>query len=207
MIYIKAKCVYIHKVKSFTFIRIMTTTNVDKDKIEQENSETDVLLEKYDKFLEMLDYRNTLYYGALFRELFSDFATEEEDGKIDKTIEDLAKLLDKACEKLNFDLCNASMKQVHKLYTLLIQKLNGTNAVRSFDLDKLQMLLFRMYTDDEVLEMLTYFDKKGVKPEHIVAINEKDEVVFINKKKYKLTPSKKLEELIELYETLQVPPK
>jgi hypothetical protein len=185
----------------------MTTTNVDKDKIEQENSETDVLLEKYDKFLEMLDYRNTLYYGALFRELFSDFATEEEDGKIDKTIEDLAKLLDKACEKLNFDLCNASMKQVHKLYTLLIQKLNGTNAVRSFDLDKLQMLLFRMYTDDEVLEMLTYFDKKGVKPEHIVAINEKDEVVFINKKKYKLTPSKKLEELIELYETLQVPPK
>ena len=189
----------------------MTTPNADKNKIKEENkeqvdyNETDVLLERYDKFLEMLDYRNTLYYGALFRELFSDFATEEEGGKIDKSIEDLAKLLDKACEKLNFDLCNASMKQVHKLYTLLIQKLNGTNEVRSFDLDKLQMLLFRMYTDDEVLEMLTYFDKKGVKPEHISAINEKDEVVFVNKKKYKLKPSKKLEELLELYETLQVP--
>jgi hypothetical protein len=62
-----------------------------------------------------------------------------------------------------------------------------------------------MYTDDEVLEMLTYFDKKGVKPEHISAINEKDEVVFVNKKKYKLKPSKKLEELLEVYETLQVP--
>jgi hypothetical protein len=189
----------------------MTTPNADKNKIKEENkeqvdyNETDVLLERYDKFLEMLDYRNTLYYGALFRELFSDFATEEEGGKIDKSIEDLAKLLDKACEKLNFDLCNASMKQVHKLYTLLIQKLNGTNAIRSFDLDKLQMLLFRMYTDDEVLEMLTYFDKKGVKPEHISAINEKDEVVFVNKKKYKLKPSKKLEELLEVYETLQVP--
>ena len=175
-----------------------------KKQNEPEYNETDALLEKYDKFLQMLDYRNTLYYGALFRELFSDFATEEEDGKIDKSIEDLAKLLDKACEKLNFDLCNASMKQLYKLYALLIQKLNGTTAVRPFDLEKLNSLLFRMYTDNEVLEILTYFDKKGLKPEHIAAVNGNDEVVFVNKKKYKLKPSEKLEDLMEIYETLQL---
>ena len=186
----------------------MTVPNATiKNTVETENNdvpeynETDALLDKYDNFLTILDYRNTLYYGALFRELFSDFTTEEEDGKIDKSIEELAKLLDKACEKLNFNLCNASMKQLYKLYTLLIQKLNGSTAVRPFDLEKLQILLFRMYTDNEVLELLTYFDKKGVKPEHIIAINENDEVIFINKKKYKLKPSEKLEELIELYET------
>lgn len=185
----------------------MTDTKTKKDEINKEVTDcdnTDILLEKYDNFLTMLDYRNTLYYGALFRELFSDFATEEEDGKIDKSIDDLAKLLDRACEKLNFDLCNASMKQLYKLYSLLIQKLNGTTAVRPFDLEKINALLFRMYTDDEVLEMLTYFDKKGLKPEHISAINGNDEVVFVNKKKYKLKPSEKLEDLMELYETLQL---
>jgi hypothetical protein len=175
-----------------------------KKQDEPEYNEMDALLEKYDNFLEMLDYRNTLYYGALFRELFSDFATEEEDGKIDKSIEELAKLLDKACEKLNFDLCNASMKQLYKLYSLLMPKLNGTTAIRPFDLEKLNALLFRMYTDEEVLEMLTYFDKKGLKPEHIAAINGNDEVVFVNKKKYKLKPSEKIQELMELYETLQL---
>ena len=110
----------------------MTDTTTKKDEINKEVTDcdnTDILLEKYDNFLTMLDYRNTLYYGALFRELFSDFATEEEDGKIDKSIDDLAKLLDRACEKLNFDLCNASMKQLYKLYSLLIQKLNGTTTV------------------------------------------------------------------------------
>lgn len=184
----------------------MSDTQVKTDEIPKEQSDcdnTNVLLEKYDKFLEMLDYRNTLYYGALFRQMFSDFSTEEEEGKIDKSIDDLAKLLDKACEKLNFDLTNSSMKQLYKLFNILIQKLNGTNTIRSFDLDIYESLLFRMYTDTEVLEILEYFDKKGVKPENIVAINENDEVVFSNKKKYKLKPSERLDELISLYETLQ----
>jgi hypothetical protein len=186
------------------------TTPIDKVEEKKDNleyNETDALLEKYDKLLGILDYRNTLYYGALFREMFSDFSTEEEEGKIDKSIEDLSKLLDKACEKLNFDLCNASIKQLHKLFSLLIQKLNGTTEVRPFNLEILQELTSRMYTDEEVLEILTYFDKKGIKPEDIIAVNKNNEVVFVNKKKYKLKPGKKLEELIELYESLQLPKK
>jgi hypothetical protein len=186
------------------------TNNTTKTEVKNEHADydnTDKLLEKYDNFLTMLDYRNSLYYGALFRQMFSDFSTEEEDGKLDKSIDELAKLLDKACEKLNFDLTNSSMKQLYKLFSILIQKLNSTTTLRSFDLDIYEQLLFRMYTDGEVLEILEYFDKKGVKPENIVAINDKDEVVFSNNKKYKLKPSERLDDLMSLYETLQLPNK
>lgn len=181
----------------------MTDSNVaapKKEEVDYDN--TDVLLEKYDNFLTMLDYRNSLYYGALFRQMFSDFSTEEDEGKIDKSIDDLAKLLDKACEKLNFNMANSSMKQLHKLFCVIIQKLNGSTQLRAFDLDIYENLLYRMYTDDEVLELLEYFDKKGVKPVNIVAINEKDEVVFSNNKKYKLKASERLDDLTNLYDTL-----
>jgi hypothetical protein len=159
--------------------------------------ENDRLLEKYDKLLEMLDYRNMLYYGALFRQMYADFATESDDGPIDKSIEDLSKLLEKACAKLNFDIHNANVKQLGKLFSALIQKLNGSTKLREYDQDVIDPLVFRMYSDDEVLELLMYLDEKKVNPENILAINENDEIVFVNGKKYKLQGSHKLHELIE----------
>ncbi len=165
-------------------------TDVDFD-------ESDRLLEKYDKLLQMLDYRNMLYYGALFRQMYSDFSTEEDDGTINKSIDDLAKLLEKACQKLNFDIHNANVKQLGKLFSALIQKLKGSTKLRAYDPDVLEPLVSRMYNDDEVMDLLMYLDEKGVNPENIVAVNENDEIVFSNKKKYKLNESTKLHELVD----------
>lgn len=154
------------------------------------------LIEKYDAFLEMLDYRNMLYYGALFRQMYADFETEEDDGPIKKSIDDLAKLLEKATDKLKFDIHNANIKQLSKLFSVLMGKLNGSTNLRAYDVDILEPLVSRMYNDKEVLEFLMYLDEKGIKPHHIVAINEKDEIVFVNNKTYRLPESEKLTDLI-----------
>jgi hypothetical protein len=159
--------------------------------------ESDRLIQKYDRLLQMLDYRNMLFYGALFRQMYADFSTESDDGPLDKSIEDLAKLLEKACTKLNFDIHNASVKQLGKLFSALVQKLNGTTKLRAYDQEVVDPLVFRMYSDEEVIELLMYLDEKKVNPENIVAINDNDEIVFINGKKYKLHGSHKLNELID----------
>jgi hypothetical protein len=156
------------------------------------------LLEKYDNFIEMLDHRNMLCYGALFRQMYADFSTEDdEDAPIKKSIDELAKILEKAAAKLNFDIHNAKIRQLSKLFSLLIKKLNGTDKLRAYDPDILEPLLSRMYNDKEILELLMYLEEKGVKPEYIVAINEDDKIVFKNNKKYSLPESEKLVELID----------
>jgi hypothetical protein len=171
------------------------TTEEDVNRLIENSSR---LLEKYDDFIEMLDHRNMLYYGALFRQMYADFATEEdEDAPIKKSIDELAKILEKAAEKLNFDIQNANIKQLSKLFSLLVKKLNGTDKLRSYDQDILEPLVSRMYNDKEVLELLMYLEEKGVKPEYIVAINEQDKIVFKNKKTYGLPESEKLADLID----------
>ena len=182
----------------------MSVPKEDSTKKSKEDNH-DELLEKYDNFLKMLDYRNTLYYGALFRQMFSDFSTEEDTGSIEKSIDELAKLLEKACKKVDFDMYNANMKQLHKLFSALIQKLNGSTKLRAYDLDKIDPLVYRMYDDEEILDLLLYFQSKNVKGSKIIAINNNDEVVFSNKKKYKLQPSKKLNDLIDLFGKLNNP--
>ena len=155
------------------------------------------LLEKYDNFINMLDHKNMLYYGALFRQMYADFATEDdEDAPIKKSVDELSKILEKAADKLNFDIQNANIKQLFKLFSLLVKKLNGTDKLRAYDQDILEPLVSRMYNDKEVLELLLYLEEKGVKPEYIVAINEHDKIVFKNKKTYSLPESEKLSELI-----------
>ena len=178
----------------------MSTKDKTKDTVKDTDvdfDESDRLIQKYDRLLQMLDYRNMLFYGALFRQMYADFATESDDGPIDKSIEDLAKLLEKACDKLNFDIHNASVKQLGKLFSALIQKLNGTVKLRAYDQEVVDPLVFRMYSDEEVIELLMYLDEKKVNPENIMAINEKDEIVFVNGKTYKLHGSHKLNELID----------
>lgn len=156
------------------------------------------LLDKYDNLIEMLDHRNMLCYGALFRQMYADFATEDDtDAPIKKSIDELAKILEKAAEKLNFDIQNANIKQLSKLFSLLVKKLNGTTKLRSYDQDILEPLVSRMYTDKEVLELLMYLDEKGVKPEYILYINEEDKIVFKNNKTYSLPESEKLDDLID----------
>lgn len=156
------------------------------------------LLDKYDNLIEMLDHRNMLCYGALFRQMYADFATEDDtDAPIKKSIDDLAKILEKAADKLNFDIHNANIKQLSKLFSLLVKKLNGTTKLRSYDQDILEPLVSRMYTDKEVLELLMYLDEKGVKPEYILYINEEDKIVFKNNKTYSLPESEKLDDLID----------
>jgi hypothetical protein len=186
--------------KSFSHTRYMSIPKATENKVKDTDvdfDESDRLLEKYDKLLQMLDYRNMLYYGALFRQMYSDFSTEEDDGTINKSIDDLAKLLEKACQKLNFDIHNANVKQLGKLFSALIQKLKGSTKLRAYDPDVLEPLVSRMYNDDEVMDLLMYLDEKGVNPENIVAVNENDEIVFSNKKKYKLNESTKLHELVD----------
>lgn len=179
----------------------MTTGNKDsklEDDVNKLIENSSRLLEKYDNFIDMLDHRNMLYYGALFRQMYADFATEEdEDAPIKKSIDDLAKILEKAAEKLNFDIQNANIKQLSKLFSLLVKKFNGTNKLRAYDPDILEPLVSRMYNDKEVLELLMYLEEKGVKPEYIVAINEQEKIVFKNNKTYTLPESEKLAELID----------
>lgn len=175
-----------------------TRVTPNEDEINKLIENSSRLLEKYDDFIEMLDHRNMLYYGALFRQMYADFATEEdEDAPIKKSIDELAKILEKAAEKLNFDIHNANIKQMSKLFSLLVKKLNGTDKLRSYDQDILEPLVSRMYNDKEVLELLMYLEEKGVKPEYILAINEQDKIVFKNKKTYSLPESEKLADLID----------
>ena len=157
------------------------------------------LLEKYDNLINHLDYKNYLYYAALFQQLFTDFETNEEDGPIKKSLDDLSKILQKACDKLNFDIQNANMKQLFKLYTLLIEKLGGSKKIRQLDPDTMETLLYRMYSDTEMLELLEELEYSKINPENIVGINENDEIVFTNDKTYKISPSSKFSELTIFY--------
>jgi hypothetical protein len=155
------------------------------------------LMEKYDNLITFIDYKNMLYYGALFRELFEDLKTENDDGKIDKSIKELANILEKACNKLNFDIQNASMKQLVKLYMILIEKLGGSNKLRAYDSDIMEPLMARMYSDNEILEILYELEEKRINPENIIGINAANQIVFSNKKTYSLEPSAKNFELID----------
>lgn len=195
--------------KSFFVTRNMSSAQVVEKKEEEvdDNKEVEELLEKYNGFLQMLDYHNPLYYGALLQQLFSDCSIPDEKGTVDQSIDDLSKLIVKAATKLNFDIYNASIKQLHKLFSALMLKLGGTTKLRDYDPDTMDPLLFRMYSDDETLELLHYFEDKGVNPENIIAVNHKDEVVFSNKKKYKLTQSSKVDEMVDFYANINSAPK
>jgi hypothetical protein len=178
--------------------RLDTKVSATEEEINKLIENSSRILEKYDDFIEMLDHRNMLYYGALFRQMYADFATEEdEDAPIKKSIDELAKILEKAADKLNFDIQNANIKQLSKLFSLLVKKLNGTDKLRAYDQDILEPLVSRMYNDKEVLELLMYLEEKGVKPDYIIAINEEDKIVFKNKKTYTLPESEKLADLID----------
>ncbi len=177
--------------------------NLDEEEF---NKELDRLLNKYHKLLRGLDYRNMLYYAALFQQLFKDFIIDsEEGGKIDKSIEYLAQLLNKACDKCNFDIYNASIPQIIKLYGVLIQKLGGENKLRDLDpqaIKNLETLLFRMYSDEEILDILEELENSEINPDNIVGITEDDKILFTNSKKYPLEPSSKYDDLIEYLEKL-----
>lgn len=185
------------------------SNNVEKSKDDQNtkviNSEPEInpklieLLEKYDNFMNHLDYRNYLYYGALFQQLFKDISTDEEDGKVNRSIDELAKLIEKACNKLKFDIHNASIKQIFKLYTVLIEKLGGSKKIRNYDAERMEQLLHRMYSDEEVLEILEELEELSINPENIEGINQIDEIIFSNGKTHKLLPSSKCDELVEFY--------
>jgi hypothetical protein len=138
-----------------------------------------------------------LYYGALFRELFEDLKTENENGKIDKSITELASILEKACAKLNFDIHNASIKQLIKLYMILIEKLGGSTKLRAYDSYIMEPLMARMYSDSEILNILYELEEKGINPENILGVNADNHIVFSNKKTYPLEASAKNFELID----------
>lgn len=177
--------------------------NVPKEK-EQNDDETVFLdlIQKYDNLIEHLDYKNPLFYGGLFKQLYVDFKTEQEDGKIDKSIDDLAKLINKACVKLNFDIQNASIQQIIKLFNILIEKLGGSVSLRNYDADILENLLYIMYSDEELLEILLDLEEKKINPENIIGINSKNQIIFSNKKTYQLEPSSKNNQLVNYYAEL-----
>lgn len=160
------------------------------------------LFKKYKIFLQHLDHRNMLNYGALFKQLFIDFKLDDEhndNSKIDRSMDDLAILLEKACEKLNFDIYNASMKQLLKLYSILMEKLKYSKKLREVDLEKLELLLYRMYSDEEVLDILDELEEKKINPHSIEGINVLDQIVFTNGSTLPLFPSNKFNELINIY--------
>lgn len=172
---------------------------VEKVDNEPEDELTKLLI-KYDNLIEHLDYRNMLYYAALFKQLFKDFKLDDEEGKIDKSIDDLAKLLEKACDKLQFDIRNASVKQLIKLYGILIEKIGGTKSIRDYDPDVMEPLLFRMYTDGELFSILEDLEEKKINPDHIIGINNLEQIVFSKGgKTYQLESSRKIDELIDFY--------
>ena len=201
--------------------KVLDTKNKEQNSKELNNSKSSIpndtnsdeltivemedLLDKYKKFVSHIDHRNMLYYGALFRELFKDFKTEEDDnGKIDKSIEDLSKLLERACDKLNFDIYNCNMKQLLKLYTVLIEKLGGSKNLRDPNYEILTVLLFRMYSDDEVIKILNELKENNINPNNIEGIDANDNIIFTNGKTYPLETSNKFNELLEIYKILKI---
>ncbi len=173
------------------------------DEVTVDNNDSFRLLKKYDNFVKILDYRNMLYYGALFKTLFKDFKSEENpEGTIDKSIEELGKLLEKACDKLNFDIQNASIKQIIKLYSLLMDKLGGSKKLNQLDLETSEILLSRMYNDEEVLDLLTELEDNKINPKNIMGISQNDEIIFSNNTLQKLIPSSKFDELTLFYQEI-----
>lgn len=155
------------------------------------------LRDKYAHVLTLLDCDNTLWYGALFRQLFADFATEHTHGPVKKSLPELATLLDRASVKLSCKIHNMTMPQLLKLYKLLMTKLKGTATLRPYDAAIMVPLMFRMYSDTELDALLVQLDQTAMMGP-IMAINTKDEIVFQNKMKYPLPPSAKHQELYKL---------
>jgi hypothetical protein len=148
----------------------------------------------------MLDHRNTLYYAAFMQMLYNDFIIDDENtdgGTIDKTCEDLAKIIDKACEKLHFNIYNATIPEIIKLFNAIVKKLGGTTTFRVHDLKALELLMFRMYSDAEVINLFYYLEKHGIQPKDVLAINSDDEMLLHNGKSIDLDPSEKWDEFIE----------
>jgi len=168
---------------------MMVTEKKEKEK--EKEKEVGV---KYAHLITLLECDNTMWYGALFRQLFADFATEHTHGPIRKSIPELAALLDRASVKLSCKIHNMTMPQLLKLYKLLMTKLKGTHTLRPYDADIMVPLMFRMYSDAELDTILSQLDKIGMTDDIVVvAVNAKDEIVFQNKMKYPLPPSGKLQ--------------
>jgi hypothetical protein len=164
--------------------------------VKNDEEKTIELLHKYDRLISLIDNKNMLYYGALFRQLYKDFKLEEDDqGTVNKSIDELSKILEKACSKLNFDIHNANVKQIIKLFNILIEKIGGSTTLRGYD-ECLETLMYRMYSDDELIDILLELEEDKINPENIIGLNKDDQIVFSNKKVRKLEPSSKHDELI-----------
>jgi hypothetical protein len=158
----------------------------------QQQTEKQQLREKYADFLTLLDYKNLLVYAALFRQLFADFATENTYGPVNKSLEELASLLERASVKLSCSIHNMTMPQLLKLFKLLMTKLKGSDTLRPHDSAILTPLMYRMYSDAEVDAILVQLEQHvKIEQNPIVGINAKDEIIFQNKMKYPLPCSAK----------------
>lgn len=158
------------------------------------------LLEYYQPVVDMIDHRNPMYYAALMQHLYIDFIIDDDNddsGTIDKNTYEVGKIIEKACEKLKFNVYNATIPEIMKLFHAIVKKLGGTTAFRVHDLKALEMLMFRMYSDAEVIEFLYYLYKHKIKPQDVLAINSDDEVLLRNGKSIRMEPSEKWEEFIE----------
>jgi hypothetical protein len=166
-------------------------------------SETDRLMLKYQNVVKMIDYDNMLVYGALFRQLFKAF----EPDKLNKSIEDLANLLQRACVKLSCQISTMHMEQLYKLYSVLMNKFkeSGCTALRPYNADIMRPLMYRMYYPREMGELLAQLEAQGIEPAAIVCVNAQEDIVYKNKSNgsiatFKLPPSGKHDELKTLLE-------
>ena len=151
------------------------------------------LRDKYANFITLLDYKNLLVYAALFRQMFADFATENTHGPVNKSLAELASLLERASVKLSCSIHNMTMPQLLKLFKLLMTKLKGTETLRPYNDAIMIPLTFRMYSDTEVDAILVQLEQNvKIEQNPIVGINAKDEIIFQNQMKYPLPPSGKL---------------
>lgn len=163
-------------------------------------TETDRLMLKYQALVKMIDYDNMLVYGALFRQLFKAFDTMTNNN----TNEDLAKLLQRACVKLNCQISSMNMEQLYKLYSVLMQKFKegGSMALRPYNADIMRPLMYRMYYPREMGELLAKLEAQGIEPTAIVAVNAQEDIVYKNKgaiATLKLPPSVKHDELFKMH--------
>ena len=157
---------------------------------------------KYQALVKMIDYDNMLVYGALFRQLFKAFDTMTSNN----TNEDLAKLLQRACVKLNCQISSMNMEQLYKLYSVLMQKFKeGGNsmALRPYNADIMRPLMYRMYYyPREMGELLAKLEAQGIEPAAIVAVNAQEDIVYKIKNgvlaTIKLPPSVKHDELMKV---------
>ena len=166
-------------------------------------TETDRLMLKYQNVVKMIDYDNMLVYAALFRQMFQAF----DGNKINKSLEELANLLQRACAKLSCKISNMNMEQLYKLFSLLIKKFKeaeGNLALRPYNADIMKPLMYRMYYVREMGEILAKLEAQGIEPAAIVAVNAQEDIVYKNKNgslvTIKLPPSTKHDEYTHFLE-------